>query len=78
MNAAELRELLNRDPFEPFRVRLTSGDSYDMVDPNSVAVGRNRVFVFFTDRDAWAFFAYLHIAAVESLGNGRPRRKRRR
>lgn len=72
MSATELRELLNRDPFEPFRVHLTSGTSYDIRDPNSMAVGKNRAFVFFTDRDGWAFMSYLHVAAVESLPNGNP------
>jgi len=76
MNAAELREFLNRDPFEPFRILLTSGDRYDIIDPISVAVGKNRAFAFFTDRDAWTFFAYLHVAAVEGLGNGPSRRSR--
>jgi len=67
MNADEIRELLRREPFEPFRIKLTSGDAYDIRDPNSVALGRNRAFVAFPDTDRWTFFAYLHIAAVESL-----------
>ncbi len=68
MNASELWELVNRDPFEPFRVRLTSGDSYEIRDPNSVAVGKRRAF--FTGASGWTFFSYLHVAAVESLANG--------
>ncbi len=78
MSADELREILTREPFEPFRIRLTSGDAYEIRDPNSVALGRNRVFVAFPDADRWAFFGYLHVAAVESLGNGRARKARRR
>ncbi len=59
--------MLRRDPFEPFRIRLTSGDSYEIRDPNAVALGKNRAFVAFSDADRWAAFPYLHIAAVESL-----------
>lgn len=78
MNPNEIRELLRRDPFEPFRFHLTSGDTYEIRDPNSVALGQRRVFVAFPDADRQAFFPYLHIAAVETLANGqRPRRKRR-
>ena len=40
MNANELRGLLNHEPFEPFRIRLSSGDAYEVRDPNSVAVGK--------------------------------------
>ena len=67
MNPNGIRELLRREPFEPFRIRLTGGDAYDIRDPNSVALGKSRVFVAFPDTDQWAFFAYLHIAVVESL-----------
>jgi len=67
MNRDEIRGLLRREPFEPFRIKLTSGDSYDVRDPNAVALGKNRVFIPFPDADRWTFFAYLHIAAVESL-----------
>jgi hypothetical protein len=81
MNADEIRELLRREPFEPFRVHLTSGHAYEIRDPQSVALGARRVFVFFAERDrreGWTFFPYLHVAAVESLDNGRSRRARRK
>lgn len=78
MNPDEIRELLRRDPFEPFRFHLTSGDTYEIRDPNSVALGERRVFVAFPKGDKLAFFPYLHIAAVETLGNGRSSRGKRR
>jgi hypothetical protein len=78
MSAAEVRQLLNRDPFEPFRFHLTSGDTYEVRDPNSVAVGARRVFIAVPATDRFVFFPYLHIAAIETVENGhRPRRKRR-
>ncbi len=80
MNADEIRELQNREPFEPFRFHLTSGKTFDIRDPNSVALGARRVFIAVAepDRDHLAIFPYIHIAAIETLGNGtRPRRKRR-
>ena len=80
MSAVEIRELLNRDPFEPFRFHLTSGDTYEVRDPNSVAIGSRRVFIAEPATDRFVFFPYLHIAAIETLTNDRkpPRRKRRR
>ncbi len=79
MSSDEIRELLNRDPFEPFRFHLTSGDKYEIRDPNCVALGARRVFIAFTDADRQAFFPYLHISAIETLGNGKkPTRRKRR
>jgi len=80
MTADEIRELLNRDPFEPFRFHLTSGDTYEIHEPNCVALGARRVFIAIPASDRFAFFPYLHIAAIETLTNGRkpPRRKGRR
>jgi hypothetical protein len=80
MNAVELRELLSQDPFEPFRVRLTSGDSYEIRDPQSVAVMKSRMFVALPATDTWLFVAFRHVAAVESISNGHvaPRRRKPR
>lgn len=78
MRKNEIRELLNRAPFEPFRFRLTSGDSYEVRDPNSVALGGRRVFIAVPRTDQFVFFPYLHIAAIETIPNGRkPPRSRR-
>jgi hypothetical protein len=82
MKPDEMRDLLQREPFEPFRIRLGSGDSYPISDPNSIALGKNRMFIAFSDSDRWAACPYLHVAAVESIGNGHTgngrRRKRRK
>lgn len=67
MNREDLRALLEKDTFEPFRIRVSSGDSYDIRDPSSVALLKNRAFIAFPDGERWTFCPYLHIAAVESL-----------
>ncbi len=81
MIADEIRELLNREPFEAFRFHLTSGTSFDVRDPNGVALGQKRVFIAFANADRQAFFPYIHVSAVETLGNSHrprtPRGKRR-
>jgi|YNPNPStandDraft_1061719.scaffolds.fasta_scaffold287486_1 hypothetical protein len=78
MTPDEIRDLLRRDPFEPFRFHLTSGDTFDIHDPNSVALGARRVFIAEPTSDRFVFFPYLHIAAIETIGNGRTRKPRRR
>jgi hypothetical protein len=71
MNPDQVRELLRAEPFEPFNIRLTSGNALLVSDPNSVALMNNRLFIAFPDGEHWAFCPYLHIAALESVGNGR-------
>ena len=77
MTAHELRDILEREPFEPLRVRLTSGDGYDIRNPSLAVVMRNRLFIAFPDSDRWTLIPFLHIAALETLSDGHaPRRKR--
>lgn len=80
MMADELTELLERDEFEPFRLRLTSGDAYEIHTPRSVAMMRNRFFLALPDGERWEFIPFLHVAAIESISNGRgkcsPRKKK--
>ena len=42
----ELRKLLRREPFVPFSLALTSGDSHDIVDPQSMALGATTIMIF--------------------------------
>ena len=67
----DLRELLMRAPFQPFRVRLTSGDHYDIRNPLSAAMMKSRLFIALPNSDRTVYIPYLHIAALETLANGR-------
>jgi len=73
-----IQELLNREPFLPFRLVMTSGKTYEVVSPNSAALLKSEVFVVFPDGERWAHVPFLHIASIETLGNGRGRRSTRR
>lgn len=75
MNATEIQELLAREPFQPFRVRSTGGGSYDVRNPALAVPMKSRLFIATTDSDDWTLVPYLHIAAIESIGNGGPRRE---
>ena len=44
MRPEELRQLLAREPFQPFRVRLKDGRSFDILHPNLGLVGES-VFI---------------------------------
>lgn len=78
MTAQELREFLEREPFEPVRVRLSSGDVYEIRQPELAVVMRSRLFIAFPGSDRWTLIPFLHIAAVETSGNGRSRSSHRK
>ena len=75
----DLRDLLTRDPFQPFRVRLTSGDHYDVRNPSLAVMMKSRLFIALPNSDRSIYVPYLHIAALETLSNGHkaPRRRRK-
>jgi hypothetical protein len=69
-----IQELLNREPFLPFRLIMSSGKTYEVVSPNSAALLKSEVFVVFPDGERWAHVPFLHIASIETVANGRGRR----
>jgi hypothetical protein len=73
-----IQELLNRVPFLPFRLVMTSGKTYEVVSPNSAALLKSEVFVVFPDGERWAHVPFLHIASIETVADGRGRRGTRK
>lgn len=76
MTASKLVKRLDRKPFEPFRICVSSGESYDVLNPQMVALAKSRVFIALPNADRPALVSYLHIAALETLSNGHSRRGR--
>ena len=75
MTAKDIRDTLRREPFEPFRIVTSSGESYSVRDPQSVAIMKSRLFIALPD-DSSTLVPYLHVSAIEIIPNGRPRRRR--
>jgi hypothetical protein len=63
MRVAVLREKLPRRPFEPFRVRLPCGDTYDVRHPENALLVRSGIYIAAT-----AF----HQAALLRFGRSAP------
>lgn len=76
--AENIRELLNRDPFLPFRLIMTRGKTYEVVGPNSAVLLKSEVFIIFPDGERWAHVPFLHIASIETVSDDRGRRTPRR
>ncbi|HXE54611.1 MAG TPA: hypothetical protein VN541_16440 [Tepidisphaeraceae bacterium] len=62
-----LLELLNRDPFVPFRMSPTSGEGHEVWDPNLVALGESLLHVFFPRSDRSVTVRLNQIVSVELL-----------
>jgi len=67
MNADAIREMLGREPFQPFVIHLSSGETHEVRHPECLIVGANRALVYYPNDDRFVFCALLHINAVEAL-----------
>jgi hypothetical protein len=72
MTADTFREVLRRAPFEPFRVVMSSGESYTVMHPEMALVSARALVLAVPEPthpegERLAFCSYLHIAHVETL-----------
>jgi hypothetical protein len=77
MRLTELQDVLRKQPFEPFRIVLTTGDSYEIRHPELAWLTRTSMFVGIplhkdTIADRAVQCDLLHIVAIEPV-NGRRR-----
>ena len=63
----KLKQLLDRDPFIPFRIVVTSGGAYEVTSPYQVALGETRLDYFYPRSDRDATVRLNQIVAFESL-----------
>jgi hypothetical protein len=74
MIGGTIREKLHQVPFAPFVIRASSGQGYRVADPALVVLMKSKVFIAEPRSDRSATVPYLHIAGVEEISNGHPRR----
>jgi hypothetical protein len=66
MNHEAMQTLLRRQPFEPFEIRLTNGDKYQVGHPEMALLMKSRLVIALPD-DRMVICPLLHIASVETL-----------
>jgi hypothetical protein len=66
MNAEAIREWLNRQPFEPFELRLSNGETYQVRHPEIVAIGRHKMAVVNPETDRITHIALIHINSIQA------------
>ncbi len=72
MRTEELRELIKKTPFQPFRLFLSNGQSYDITHPDLAMVGQNDLILGLPASDLpagtfdrFVFVALMHINNTE-------------
>ena len=70
--AKELRNLMTRQPFQPFRIIMSSGEKYEVTNHDAALVTRNWLEIGInTDKEgiseSVARCSILHIAQIEDL-----------
>jgi hypothetical protein len=61
-----MRELLQRQPFEPLEIRLINGEKHEVRHPEMALLLRSRLVIALPD-DRMVICPLLHIASVETL-----------
>ena len=67
MNAESIRELLRRQPFDSFQIRMTNGDTHIVSHPETALLTGNRLYVYVQETDRMVILSLLHIAAIAML-----------
>ena len=72
MNAQAFRNLLTQQPFQPFRVVMSSGQSYEVRHPEMAFTTKTNIFIGVGDAsdgvaEDGRMLSLLHVTAVEPL-----------
>jgi hypothetical protein len=73
MTQEEIQEVARRQPFEPFRLVLTTGETYDIRHPDLIMVGRRSAVIGVvndperTVYDRTVKVDLMHVVAIQEL-----------
>jgi len=77
IDPGDIRDLLDKEPFEPFRIRMADGNSYVVDNPQLVVPMESQLFIALPN-DRWKFLSYMMMTSVENGARAAPRRRRQR
>ena len=63
----ELLELLEQDPFRPFRIILANGQSYEVRFPRLLGVGQDVVYFYHSKSELYSILRLVQIAALDII-----------
>ncbi|MBX9681110.1 MAG: hypothetical protein K2X38_20320 [Gemmataceae bacterium] len=65
MNPERIREMLRRQPFEPFEIRLSNGESHRVRHPELAWVTNNCVYINDPETDRVAILSLIRVNSLE-------------
>lgn len=82
MRPEDLKALLDKRPFEPFRFHMTTGQAVEVRHPEMAAITRSSVIVYSHTAsgiiDKFVFYTLIHIVRVEPVSPGQRKGRRRK
>jgi hypothetical protein len=67
MNSETIREFLRREPFEPFVIRMSNGETHEIRHRECAFVMKTKMIVYYPNDDRSVTCALVHINSVEAL-----------
>jgi hypothetical protein len=68
MNAEALRRIIDKRPFEPLEVQLSSGQVYEIKHPENAMVLKNTLVIAEPETDFVMWCSLIHVTAVRRKG----------
>lgn len=65
IDPGSIQELLDKDPFEPFRIRMNDGQQFDIGNPALAVPMESILFLAMPKRDRFKLLSYQNITSVE-------------
>lgn len=67
MNTETIREFVNKRPFDPFVLRLSNGESYEVRHPENVMILKTRLVIGYPKIDRVVQVGLIHVNSIENL-----------
>lgn len=67
MNTETMQGLLRRQPFQPFEVRMSNGDAFQIRHPEMAFLLKSSLILGSPASDDFIFCSLLHVADVKAL-----------
>ena len=65
IDPGDIVELLDREPFERFRIHMSDGHTFEITNPDLATAMETALFVALP-RDGWKLLSYLQMTRLES------------
>ncbi len=67
MNLETIREWINHQPFEPFMLKLSNGDTFEVRHPENIALTKTKILLGYPETDRAVHVALIHINSIGAL-----------